>query len=283
MGAGDASQFIRKTVSVGDLTIAYLQGGRGEPLVYLHGLPGWGKWESHHIALGITNTVYAVQLPGWQDGVVPSEIKSARDYAKLIAALLDELDLKLVDLVGHSFGGWIAIDLATEYPSRISRLVLVDAMGLDLPEAPAANLAAIDQEIFLHAAFAQAGKVLVRGDFGGTVEDVRKGQEFEKQWRSRAIIAGLLRDQNADPDLAGRLKSITADTLVVWGRDDRIVPWQHGETLVRMIPRSKFALIEGAGHTPMRERRETFQRVVRDFLIGEDEQTERDSMRAVKP
>jgi pimeloyl-ACP methyl ester carboxylesterase len=282
MGAGDASQFIRKTVSVGDLTVAYLQGGRGEPLVYLHGLPGWGKWESHHIALGITNMVYAVQLPGWQDGVVPREIKSVRDYAKLIAAVLDELDLKSVDLVGHSFGGWIAIDLATDYPSRIARLVLVDAMGLDLPQAPAANLAAIDPEAFLRAAFAQAGTVLVRGDFGGTMEDVRKGQEFEKQWRSRAIIAGLLRDQNVDPDLAGKLRSITADTLVVWGREDRIVPWEHGETLARMIPRSKFALIEGAGHTPMRERRETFQRVVHDFLTGQ-EQTERDSMRTVKP
>lgn len=283
MGAGDASQFTRKTISVADLTIAYLQGGRGEPLVYLHGLPGWGKWESHHIALGITNMVYAVQLPGWQEGVVPSRIKSVRDYSRLVVALLDELDLKSVDLVGHSFGGWIALDLATEYASRISRLVLVDAMGLDLPEAPAANLSALDQETFLHAAFSQAGKVLVRGDFGGTVEDVRRGQEFEKQWRSRGIIAGLLRDQNADPDLAAKLRSITADTLVVWGRDDRIVPWQHGETLARTIPRSKFALIEGAGHTPMRERRETFQRVVRDFLVGEAEQTERDSMRAVKP
>jgi pimeloyl-ACP methyl ester carboxylesterase len=283
MGAGDASQFIRSTVRVGDLTIAYLKGGRGEPLVYLHGLSGWGRWESYHIALGITNMVYAVQLPGWQDGVVPSEIKSVRDYANLMVALFDELDLNAVDLVAHSFGGWIALYLATEYPSRISRLVLADAMGLNLPEAPAANLYAMDQESFLHAAFAQVGTVVVRGDFGGTVEDVRKGQEFERQWRSRTIIAGLLRDKNADPDLTGRLKAIAANTLVVWGRDDRIVPWQHGEVLARMIPRSKFALIEGASHTPMRERRETFQRVVRDFLIGEDEQTERDSMREVKP
>jgi pimeloyl-ACP methyl ester carboxylesterase len=141
----------------------------------------------------------------------------------------------------------------------------------------------MDQESFLRAAFAQAGTVVVRGDFGGTLEDVRKGQEFEKQWRSRTIIASLLRDKNADPALTERLKAITANTLVVWGRDDRIVPWQHGELLARMIPRSKFALIEGASHTPMRERRETFQRVVRDFLIGEDEQTERDSMREAKP
>jgi hypothetical protein len=102
MGAEDASQFIRKTASVGGLTIAYLQGGRGEPLGYLHGLPGWGKWERHHIALGITNMVYAVQLPGWQDGVIPGEIKSVRDYAKMIAALLDELDPNSIDPVGHS-------------------------------------------------------------------------------------------------------------------------------------------------------------------------------------
>jgi len=156
-------------------------------------------------------------------------------------------------------------------------------MGLDLPETPAANLNAIDQETFLHAAFAQAGTVVVQGDFGGTVEDVCKGQEFEKQWRSRTIIAGLLRDKNADPDLAGRLQAITANTLVVWGRNDGIVPWQHGEMIARMIPGSKFALIDGAGHTPMRERRETFQRAVRDFLISQDEQTERDSMRTVKP
>lgn len=67
------------------------------------------------------------------------------------------------------------------------------------------------------------------------------------------------------------------------GRDDRIVPWRHGELLARMIPRSKFALIKGASYTPMRERRETFQRVVRDFLIGKDEQAEKDSMREMKP
>ena len=216
-------------------------------------------------------------------GIVPGGIKSVRDYASLIVAILDELKLGAVDLVGHWFGGWIALYSATEYPSRIARLVLVDAMGVDWPEAPAARLGAMDQEAFLRAAFAQAGTVVVRGDFGGTVEDVRKGQEFEKQWRSRTIIAGFLGDLKADPELTGRLKEITAGTLVVWGRDDRIVPWQHGEILARMIPRSKFALIEGASHTPMRERRETFQRVVRDFLIGEDEEAERDSMREVKP
>ena len=66
MGAGYASQFTRNTVKVGDLTIPYCKGGRGQPLLYLHGLSGWGRWESYHITFGITNLVYAPQLPGWQ-------------------------------------------------------------------------------------------------------------------------------------------------------------------------------------------------------------------------
>ena len=72
MGAGYASQFTRNTVKVGDLTIPYLKGGRGQPLLYLHGLSGWGRWESYHITFGITNLVYAPQLPGWPDGPVPA-------------------------------------------------------------------------------------------------------------------------------------------------------------------------------------------------------------------
>jgi pimeloyl-ACP methyl ester carboxylesterase len=83
----------------------------------------------------------------------------------------------------------------------------------------------------------------------------------------------------AAPATAYRVKDTAAtNTLIVWGREDRIVPWQHGEVLAAAIPHSKFAVIADAGHTPMREKRETCQRIVRDFLIGQGEELERDSM-----
>lgn len=279
MGAGDASQFTRNAAKVGDLSISYLRGGRGQPLLYLHGLAGWGRWETYHMALGITNFVYAPQLPGWSDGQIPPSLLSVADYARLFVQFLDALGLRQVDLVGHSFGGWIALHLAVAQPERVSRLVVVDPMGLDIPSAPALNLDHIDEDAFLRAAFAQTGEVVIRGDFAGVREDVRRGPEFERQWKSREIIVRLVRGQYTDSDLMNRLTTITADTLVVWGREDKVVPWQQGEVLARSIPRAKFAVIADAGHTPMREKRETFQRIVRDFLIGQEEELERDLMR----
>ncbi len=278
MGAGDASQFTRNTAKVGDLTVSYLKGGRGQPLLYLHGLTGWGRWETYHMALGVTNLVYAPQLPGWPDGQLPARLTSVRDYAQVMAQFLDFVKEDRVDLVGHSFGGWIALAMAEDYPERVSHLVLVDAMGLDVPDAPAADLGRMDEEAFLQAAFAQTGEVVIRGDFAGVRENVRKGQEFEKQWKSREIVETLVHGSYADSQLTKRLSTITAETLVVWGREDHIVPWRHGEVLAQSIPRAKFAVIADAGHTPMREKRETFQRIVRDFLIGQDEELERDSM-----
>jgi pimeloyl-ACP methyl ester carboxylesterase len=278
MGVGYASQFTRHTATVGDLRVSYFIGGHGQPLLYLHGLSGWGRWESHHMTLGITNLVYAPQLPGWPEGPIPPSLTSVRNYAQVIAQFLDTVGIHTVDLVGHSFGGWIALHLAAAYPERVSRLVLVDAMGADVPEAPMANLERLDEEAFARAAFARTGEVVIRGDFGGVREDVRTGQEFERQWKSRAIVASLVRGHYADPELMHRLKTIAATTLIVWGQQDQLVPWRHGEVLAQAIPRAKWVVITEAGHTPMREKRETFQRIMHDFLIGQLEGIEKDFM-----
>jgi len=278
MGAGYASQFTRNTAKVGDLTIPYLKGGRGRPLLYLHGLGGWGRWESCHMAVGITNLVYAPQLPGWPDGQIPPGVASVGDYARVMWQFLDAVGVNTVDLVGHSFGGWVALSLAAEHPRRVAKLVLVDAMGLDVPAAPAANLGDMTEEVFLRAAFAQTGEVVIRGDFGGVVEDVRQGQEFQKQWKGREIVARAVRGQYADPELTKRVDCITADTLIVWGREDGLVPRQHGEVLAAAMPRARLAVIADAGHTPMREKRETFQRLVHNFLTGREESVEMDGV-----
>lgn len=268
MGAGDASQVSRGQALVGDLTIPYMKGGRGRPLLYLHGLGGWGRWDTFHIALALTNTVYAPQLPGWADGRIPAKVSSTSDYAGIMSGVLDVLGVTETDLAGHSFGGWIALLIAAENPARVGKLVLLDPLGAETPGTPAVNLETLDQGAFLKAAFAQTGVVAVRRDFGAELEDVRSSPEFEKQWKSREILAQLLRGRYGDPDLIRIAQKVTAQTLIVWGREDGLASWRNGKALAAAMPHATLAVIPGAGHTPMRERRETSQRIVRNFLLG---------------
>ena len=273
MGAADGSIFSRGSLTVNDQQVYYLKGGREgemEPLVYLHGLGGGGKWESFHMALGTATLTYAMHLPGFQDGAPPEGIASVRDYADVVTAFLDAEGLDKVILVGHSFGGWVALDLATREPERVSRLALVDAMGVDAPETPSATLDEMDEDAFVAAVFAKVGMVArpqVSG-FGATWENIRTGPEFQRQWRGRNLVVALTGGKCHDPALAGEAAGITADTLLIWGRLDGIVPPANGEFLRQVIPQSRLHVIDGAGHLPMSEKPETFNRIVRDFLIG---------------
>ncbi len=74
------------------------------------------------------------------------------------------------------------------------------------------------------------------------------------------------------------MKSLTLPTLIVWGHEDGLVPWQHGEILAVTVPNAKLALIADASHSPMRDKRETFQHLVHSFLIGQEEDVETDAM-----
>lgn len=277
MGAADGSIFTRHSVEAGGFEVSYLKGGREgdmEPLLYLHGLGGAGKWEAFHMALGTAALTYAPQLPGWQEGQAPEGIGSVQDYAHLAGELLDALEIDRCILMGHSFGGWIALALAAAQPDRVARLILAAPMGLEEPSAPAPDLGAMDEESFAKASFGRLGLIATAqpDGFGAEWENVRQGQEFERQWKGRGLVSGLVHGPCSDPELMGRLETIAADTMLVWGRLDGIVPEQHGESLRDALPSARLDVIERCGHLPMAEKPETFNRIIRNFLVGVDEE-----------
>ena len=153
---------------------------------------------------------------------------------------------------------------------------MVDSMGVDVPESPAADLVNIDRDTFYEAVFTKIETIRVAGDSGDTQENLRNSKEFEGEWKGREVLVDLSAGNASDPELTKRLGSITAPTLIIWGRDDELVPLRHGEVLAESIPGSKFIVIESderqtAGHSPMRYRVETFNLVVRSFLVGDQE------------
>ena len=272
MGAADGSIFSRQAVNAGGLEISYLVGGDEDtmdPVLYLHGMGGAGKWEACHMALGTTALTYLPQLPGWREGQAPESLPSVKDYARLAVDLMDALELDRATLVGHSIGGWIALWVAAQNPSRINRMILADPMGLDVPSVVAPNLADLDEESFAKAVFAKLGLIATAqpDGFGAAWENVRQGPEFERQWKGRGLVAGLTKGLSGDSELMQMLSVIKTDTLLVWGRQDGLAPLEHGEALRAALPNSRLDVIDGCGHLPMAEKPETFNRMVRDYLV----------------
>ena len=273
MGAADGSIFTRHSVQAGGIDVSYLKGGREgdmDPVLCLHGMGGAGKWEAYHMALGTAALTYVPQLPGWQDGQPPQGIGSVGDYAQFAVDLLDALEIDRCTLLGHSFGGWLALSIALAHPGRVSRMILADSMGLETPSNPARNLDDLDEESFAKAVFGQLGLIATAqpDGFGAEWENVRRGPEFERQWKGRSLVAGLVRGRCADARLTEMVPDISADTLLVWGRADGIAPLEHGEFLRASLPNSSLRIIDRCGHLPMAEKRETFNRIIRNFLVG---------------
>ena len=277
MGAADGAIFTRHRLKVGGFDVSYLKGGHAgdtEPVLYLHGMGGAGRWEAYHMALGTVALTYVPQLPGWPEGQPPTGIKSVRDYAALVVELLDAVGIDQGILMGHSVGGWIALYVATMHPDRVSRLILVDPMGLDVPSAPSPNLQTIDEESFAKAVFGRLGLIATAQayGFGAEWENVRRGPEFERQWKGRGLIANLVQGPCSDAELTSQVHTISADTLLIWGRLDGIVPLPHGEILRAALPHSRLKVLERCGHLPMAEKSETFHRLLYDFLVGMEEE-----------
>ena len=277
MGAADGSIFSRHNTTAGDFDVPYLKGGAEEgldPVLFLHGLGGAGKWEAFHMAMGTVALTYVPQLPGWQEGQAPEGIVSVQDYADLAVGFLDSVGIDRVILGGHSFGAWVALRVAAAHPDRVSRLILANAMGLDVPEAPAANLGEMDEESFAKAAFGRLGLIATAqpDGFGAEWQNVRQGPEFERQWKGRGLVAGLIEGPCSDPELTNQVRSISNDTLLVWGRLDGITPIQHGDALRSAMPNSRLDVIERCGHLPMSKKPETFNRIIRNYLVDVDEE-----------
>jgi pimeloyl-ACP methyl ester carboxylesterase len=248
------------TADVAGIATRYLATGNGPPVLVLH---GWGaKIEAVQpivAALAATNSVVAVDLPGFGETAPPPEQPwGAADYAGWVRALLDHLRWERAHVVGHSRGGAIAIHLGAHTPERVGRLLLVDSAGI----RPKRTL-----RYHRRVAMAKVGKHAARnlGAPGRRIREALVGRAASTDYANAGVMRPTL-VKLVNEDLTELMPRVRAPTLLVWGAEDDATPVADGRRMEELIPDAGLVVFDGAGHFAYLDDQHRFGVIAREFL-----------------
>ena len=250
-------------VDIEKIKINYICQGEGEDVLILH---GWGA--NIDTVMPIVNLlkthfkVYAVDLPGFGKSEKPKEVFGSEDYARVVKEFLDEMGIKKVILIGHSFGGKLSIILGSKYPEMVEKIVLINSAGL----IPKRGL-----KYYIKVYSFKLLKFFYKSFFFW-LDKEEKMEKFYKKFGStdyreadgimRRILVKVV-NENLKPILG----EIKAPTLLIWGDKDTATPLYMGKIMEREIPDSGLVVLEGAGHYSYLDDFNRFAIIIRTFLL----------------
>lgn len=257
-----STQMAEHTVPVQGIATHIFEAGSptSPPLLYLHGTNLGNLWIEFHELLAQHFHIFVPDTPGFGLTARPDWMRDMSDYVLYWRDLLEILGLEKPFVVGHSLGGWMAAELAVWYPERVSKLVLANAAGIRVKGSPIANLFAMNPREVLAVCF---------DDFSAAaplIPSEINSDYIVSQYRQLTTLASLAWNPNYDVRLERRLARITLPTLIVWGKNDRLIPPVYGETFHKLIPGSKLVMLDGTGHMPMFEKPQEWSKVISEFL-----------------
>jgi pimeloyl-ACP methyl ester carboxylesterase len=236
------------TAGIGLVEVTIDDYGTGRPFLLLHGGAGPQSVTgfAERFAAAHDVQVLAPTHPGFGGTPRPGTLATIPGLAALYGALLDQLDLTDVTVIGNSVGGWITAEIALLASPRVSGIVLIDAVGIDVPGHPVADFFSLtmdqvfalsfhDPEPFRFdpASLPPAARAIAAGN--------------------RAALAAYAGTSMSDPALAARLATLAIPALVLWGEDDGIVDTDYGRAYAAAIPNARFQLLPATGHSPQLE------------------------------
>lgn len=243
---------------VDNLNIYFQKVGKGHDLIMLH---GWGLnsstfWPTVDF-LKDNLTLWILDLPGFGRSDKPGKTFDTNDYAEIVADFIKVNKIKKPSILGHSFGGKIAIRLTSTYPNLVDKLILVGASGIK--RVPS----------FRRVLIYPAAKIIhhLVPDIFNLKTIIRK--KFYRKIESDYENAGLMKDtllKTIQEDLTEQLKKIKNETLIIWGEEDKAVPLRYGKKMYQLIENSRLVVIEGKGHFLHVHDPERFSTYVKDFV-----------------
>ena len=258
-----------RTVSVrdGKLQIKVMEGGSGDPLVYLHGAGGLPGWTPYLDRLAREFRVYAPYHPGVGASTGLEHLDDLWDLVLFYEELADALGLGQFSLVGHSYGGMLAAELAAQCPSRVRRLALIASIGLWLDHTPLPDIFVMSPEDLTRAAYYDPDSEAAKAAFAQP-DDPQARMEATLDRTKTLASVGKFTWPIPERGLKKRIHRITAPTLLLWGADDGLVPPAYGEEFSRLIPGSRLTVIDRCGHSPLVESPDEAFPAISEFLRG---------------
>ena len=248
-------------IDVDGISIEARVQGSGRPLLFLHGIDYFAQQTAFLDRLAPHFRVVAPRHPGFGRSERPQWMRTVGDIALLYLDLIDRLALDGALVVGSSFGGWVALEMAVRASSRLSGLVLIDTLGLKFGGR---------DEVEITDIFALSAEEVLRHNFA----DPAKAPDYEAM--DDAAVEEVARDREAavlygwrpfmhNPSLRHWLHRVKAPSLVVWGEQDRIVAPSYGAHLTQRLQNARFAPIANAGHYPQIEQPEKVAQSIVNF------------------
>ncbi|MCP9796680.1 alpha/beta fold hydrolase [Cyanobium sp. Lug-B] len=249
------------TTDVRGCQVFYQRGGKGEPLLLLHGLDGRPSWESVLSRLTERNDVIFPDHPGFGASSSGEWIDGMADLALFYLDVLDALQIETCHLAGHCLGGWLAAEIAVMQPQRIRSLSLCSAAGIRVDGSPMGDAFLWNpEETLCHLVVSQQARETMRAKQSseGDLEFLLKARQMA------ARLAWYPRFHN--PHLRKWLHRLTMPTLIQWGDSDRLFPEVYAHRYHEMIPHSQLKIYTDCGHIPMLDAPDLWLEDLKDFM-----------------
>jgi len=224
--------------------------GAGEPPILL--LHGWGGSLQAMDVLSVPLTqhrrVMTVSLPGFGNSPEPAVPWGTWEYVAVLRRWCELQGVGQADIIGHSFGGRIAIGIAARHRDMVGKLVLIDSAGLKPRRSLTTRM-----KIMTARNLKRAGRIM-QGRFEKFATKWRD-QLGSTDWKLASPVMRRTLVNVIEEDLSGELGTLTTSTLLIWGEKDAATPLQMGRMMNRLIPGSSLEVIPGAGHFCYLERK----------------------------
>ena len=271
-----------KKVKISGLNVHFVEAGKGPPILFLHGLGGsWRDWSANLPTFAANYRVMAIDFPGFGESDKPEVHYSIEWLTEMVEKFLQEQEIDLVNLVGHSMGGVVALNLASLPKSRVRKLAITDAVGIGdksefLGYAMSKKIMGAETkweslEGFLKNEFRAMADSFIKDQKPKTAreffESIPKnpltGNPFLPMTPNVQMTASII-----DFEIRPKLASIRQPTLILWGAKDPVASPQDASLLKKGIRSSTLILFPDSGHSPMIEHPSRFNRELGKFLQG---------------